>query len=264
MVYFYRSGKCRIPREKLQKLVEASNYRLNQNSLTFVKGNFALQMPTISEMNEDMAEFLGILYGDGCLGSRKFLVDISGDSKADLRYHKFRVAPLIMKLFGLAPRFKYETHAQEMHTLLTSKMVHSHISREFSFPIGYKKDRMEIPKIILQSDLYKKAFLRGLFDTDGGVHRHHKTSIQVQFTSTDPNFIRQVCGLFREFGYNARINGNDIQIHGKKEIDRFFQEINPKNPKHRYKFVQYKRVGVVPLHREIDYSVLNGAESIVI
>lgn len=260
MVYFYCTGKCRIPQEKLKKLINLSKSNLSIDSLPFVTGSYSLQNATIPTMSKDMAEFLGILYGDGCLGNYGYLIDISGDSKADLLYHIKRVKPLLHSLFGLEPRFKFEKDKQEMHTKLTSKMVHEHLSAAYFFPIGYKKGRMSVPAIIYENGEYKNSFLRGLFDTDGGVHRHHKTSIQVQFTSYDSLFLKQVCELFRGLRFNARINGTDIQIRGKSEIDRFFQLICPANPKHQYKYEQFKRTGIVPLHREIDYSVIGKGE----
>lgn len=257
MALFYQSGRCRIPKDKLQKLVQLSKTNFDVETLSFLKGNYSLQTVVVPQMSEKLAEFLGLLYGDGCLGNYNYLIDISGDSKADFLYHHYHVKPLICELFDLIPRFKYEKHAQEIHTQLTTKMLHDGISKVFSFPIGHKKGRMHIPKEIYQNDCYKRAFLRGLFDTDGGVHRHHKTSIQVQFTSYDPVFMNQVRDLFREFGFNARINKTDLQLRGKTEIDRFFSEIKPANPKHLYKYKKFKETGVVPLHREIDYSSLN-------
>ncbi len=257
MMYFYRKGKCRIPREKLEKLLQLSSVAVDTNSFTFVNNNYSLQKAVISTMCEKMAEFLGVLFGDGCLFRSKFRIDVSGDSKSDYLYHLFHVQSLFKSLFELDTKFSFEKNSQEMHTFLYSKMVHAHLSKEFSFPIGHKKGHMIIPPQIYLSDVYKRAFLRGLFDTDGGVHRHHKTSIQIQYTSADGVFQKQVQELLVNFGFTARINGWDIQIRGKNEIDRFFNEIKPANPKHLYKYKKFKETGVVPLHREIDYSSLN-------
>lgn len=257
MALAYQSGRCRIPKNKLQKITKLSRINLDIDTLPFVNGNYSLQTVILPPISEKLAEFLGILYGDGCLGNYGYLIDISGDSKADFLYHRRHVKPLICELFGLIPRFKYEKHAQEMHTQLTAKMLHEGISNKFSFPVGHKKGRMNIPKEIYQNDDYKRAFLRGLFDTDGGIHRHHKNSVQVQFTTYDPVFMKQVQDLYTAFGFNARINRTDLQLRGKSEIDRFFNEIRPANPKHLYKYQKFKDTGVVPLHRDIDYSNLN-------
>ncbi len=257
MVYFYRSGNCRIPRDKLDRLLRLTNYSLDINLLKFVLVKHTTQNPIIQEMCEKMAEFLGILYGDGCLGSDNYVVAVSGDSIADLLYHKNHVASLMKELFDLNPRFKFEKGVQEMHTILSSKILHEYISRTFSFPIGKKKGRMHIPKQIYEKDEYKKAFLRGLFDTDGGIHKHHEKSAQVHFTSADPVFLKEVFDLYKSLGFNVRTTAEDLEFFSREEITQFFSKIKPANPKHIYKYQQFLEKGIVPKNRDIDYGWLN-------
>ena len=144
-----------------------------------------------------------------------------------------------------------------MHTLLSSKIVHTYLVERFSFPIGHKKGKMKIPSVVYESDQYKRSFLRGLFDTDGGIHRHHQRSAQVHFTCYDSNFLKEVFELYVNLGFKPSLGKTDIKIFDRGEIVRFFEEIRPANPKHVYKFNQYLKTGVVPRHREIDYSSLN-------
>lgn len=263
MVLFYFAGKHRIPREKLEKLAQLSNYTLETRNLPFIRENYSLQKAAISSMSETMAEFLGILYGDGCIWSQNYTLSVSGDACSDRLYHLNHIAPMIEELFGLKPRFKFEKKDhQGMHTLISSKMVHAHLAERFSFPIGHKKGKMAIPLNIYTNDEYKKAFLRGLFDTDGGVHRHHLHSVQVHFTSADPIFLDQVYGIFKELGFRAILSKRDIKIFDRKEVVRFFEEIRPANLKHLYKFQQYLETGIVPRHRDIDYDKLNAGAGI--
>ena len=257
MVLFYQSGRCRIPKDKLEKTIQLSKMKLDIHTLPFVKGNYSLQKVILPPMSENLAEFLGILYGDGCLGNYGYLIDICGDSKADFLYHTTRIKPLLCVLFGLEPRLWFDKDKQGMHTRLTAKAVHSHISNSFSFPIGEKKGRMSIPNEIYENDNYKRAFIRGLFDTDGGVHRHHLHSVQVHYTSLDPKFLHLVWKLFRELGFNAKLGEEDIWIFDRSHVIRFFDEVKPANPKHLYKFKQYLETGIVPRHRDIDYDKLN-------
>lgn len=257
MVLMYQSGKCRIPKDKLEKLASLSHYIIDTNALPFKSANYSLLHPTISEMNEYFAEFMGILYGDGCLGNENYVIAISGDSIADLLYHKLHVAPLMKLLFGLDPRFKFEKDRQEMHTIISSKLLHEYLSKTFFFPVGKKKGRMHIPLQIYEKDEYKKAFLRGLFDTDGGIHKHHEKSAQVHFTSHDSIFIKEVFDLYKSLRFNVRTTGEDLEFFSRDEIAKFFHELKPKNPKHLYKYQQFLETGKVPLHRDIDYSWLN-------
>ena len=257
MIYFYRSGKCHISKEKLEKLLKLTNYPLDSIELKFVGIKHTIQEPIIQEMNEKIAEFLGILYGDGCLGNHGYAVVVSGDSNADLLYHKTHVAPLIKELFGIDSRFKFEKNKNEMHTIVSSKVLHEYIAKKFYFPIGEKKGRMHIPTQIYENNQYKRAFLRGLFDTDGGIHRHHVKSAQVHFTSADPVFLKEVFDLYKDLGFNVRTTDEDLEFFSREEIAKFFSELKPKNPKHLYKYQQFLEKGIVPRHRDIDYGWLN-------
>ena len=96
-----------------------------------------------------------------------------------------------------------------------------------------------------------KAFLRGLFDTDGGFHRHYKTTAQIQITSYSVEFRKQVWEALKQFGFKAGMTCENINIYDKKEIDKFFTQISPNNPKHLRKYAIFKETGIAPLQREL-------------
>lgn len=259
LIFFYRSGTVKMPRKNLEKLLRLTSFSTENIRLSYTNYDNDRKNPYFPEMCEELVEFLGILYGDGHLGTNNYIVGVTGNAHSDYLHHQIRVYFLFKKLFGLDAHFRFQNNA--VHTMLGSKKLQEFFVQRFSFPIGEKKGRMTVPSIVYEKDEYKRAFLRGLFDTDGGVHRHHTSSIQIQFTSHDRSFLNDICDLYHEFGFNAKINGTDLQLRGKAEIDRFFKEIRPANPKHLYKHAEFKRTGIVPRHKDIDYSVLNSSWS---
>ncbi len=251
MMFFYLRGKCRLPKEKLLRFASISNITITQGSLNFEEIDFSVKTPSLPEMSADLAEFLGILYGDGCLVKCNFGVDVSGDKRSDILFHKNKVGPLIKKLFNLEVKFQIQKNC--IHTRLHSKVLNEFLSKVYFFPIGEKKTKMRIPPQIYQRDEYKLAFLRGLFDTDGGIDYHHFRCSQLHYTCYDAAFLKEVFDLFKSLNFNVKLAKRDVKMFERSEIARFFKEVSPANPKHTYKYQKFLETGMVPRHRDIDY-----------
>ncbi|MDO8427802.1 MAG: LAGLIDADG family homing endonuclease [Candidatus Diapherotrites archaeon] len=254
-VLFYNSGTIKIPQNNLLKLIQKANITVNLNKLKFVTLKFRTHEVSLPAMSEQLAEFLGIVYGDGCLTTENYGIIISEGIVSDKIYIESHVKQLMKNLFQAEPWFRYQRNV--VHCNLSSKKAHQYLAFEFSIPVGYKKGRMHIPKQVYEQAEYKKAFLRGLFDTDGGFHRHHTHSAQIEITSHDPVFLKEVWNMFLDLGFNAKIGKEQIWILDRNEIDKFFQKIKPNNPKHLYKYQVYKETGIVPRHKDIHYAEIN-------
>ena len=135
-------------------------------------------------------------------------------------------------------------HTQRSSFLFLSKL---------GFPIGKKKDILRIPPAIFKNKELAKAFLRGLFDTDGGFHRHNPFSAKVEFTSHSKKFREDIMQLLKLLGFNPVKIKTHIYIMSKAGIERFFLTIKPHNFKHLYKYHKFKETGQVPRHRDINY-----------
>ena len=57
-------------------------------------------------------------------------------------------------------------------------------------------------------------------------------------------------------GLNTKLGKKQVWILDRIEIDKFFELLKPNNFKHLYKYKKFKENKTVPLHREIDYSLL--------
>ena len=200
-------------------------------------------------MSEELSELLGILSGDGCLESCNYGITVVCGRKFDEEYVREKVAPMFENLFGVKPAVFF--NGGGIHCRAYSKKLHSFLSETFAFPIGEKKNRLRIPSSVFQNKEFLKAFLRGLFDTDGGFHRHHKKSAMIQITSYSVGFRTQVFNALKELDFKPSISGNDIYVCDKHKIDEFFRTIGSKNLRNLRRYFEFKNTGVVPLQKEM-------------
>jgi intein/homing endonuclease len=157
---------------------------------------------------------------------------------------------------------------------LYKKEIIKNILSKFGLPKGKKVNTAKIPLWIIKSN--KKiieAFIRGLFDTDGGIfcqkdytkyaneyNSKYHTKIRLRFTTVSKKLNEEIFKLMKGLGYrcvkrtikkgyqNGR-NNNDVQILEINEIDsikKFFKEIKSSNLKHLTKYLIWKKFGFCP------------------
>ena len=120
-----------------------------------------------------------------------------------------------------------------------------------------KKDSV-IPKQFFKNKHILKFCVRGLFDTDGGLHIHHKNSAQLHFTNKSHLLIKSL----RNALLNLKFNPSKICLNNKrkrtfqlylfdKEIKKYFKDIGSSNPKNNLKFKVLIKEGIMPSNKEI-------------
>ena len=137
-----------------------------------------------TRINKDLAEFYGILLGDGCLSYTpaykgtwpKYVICIAGDSRKDFEFF-IHVVSLINRLFGIQVRINKRTDCNGIEIRFSSKHVFELLC-DFGFPVGKKRH------IVISTDFLKNGLwtyvTRGIFDTDGCLvfsKQHKKTSL---------------------------------------------------------------------------------------
>jgi len=109
------------------------------------------------EKSEDLAEFVGILLGDGEL-RLDGTIRISFDPKKDKKYLKFRVFPLIKKLFCKVPTYESYKRIQ-----FFSRDTVLFFREEYDLKPGNKvKNGLKIPNWCFDKEEDLGAALRGL------------------------------------------------------------------------------------------------------
>lgn len=185
----------------------------------------------------ELAEFIGILIGDGFLGvyGRNKMIQITGNKINDRVYYKKFLIPLIKNLFNINPNF-YE-RKDCIRLTIYSKILLNSINKLFNFPIG-KKGEISIPFNLIKTNKCKIALIRGLFDTDGTIYLERKKYPIISITTTSKILSSQIFTLFNDFGFGAYLCKSKtkkkvaykINIFGKEKVLKWKNLIGSSNP----------------------------------
>jgi hypothetical protein len=227
------------------------------------------------ELTPELAEFIGIMIGDGHLtrvigknrdGSNSLKSDIviSGNKK-ELNYHKMIIS-LFENLFSLKLHYYQDSKPGAIVLKAYSKGIVNFLHKICEIPLNRKCHLVSIPKLIKNSDnKTKHAFLRGLSDTDFTITFKNKTKkghtypvIKASFKSKQ--LIKDLeilfkklgfryCTLYDERTYDTRFGEttkHNIYLNGKDNFLRWIELINSSNNKFQRKIEKWQRDGICP------------------
>jgi len=203
----------------------------------------------IPVLDKYLANFLGILAGDGHVSDYCYEVSVVGDKDLDKQFLSKHVFCLFEKLFGLEPHFKLQDNA--LTCRVYSKKLMELLNKTYNVPLRKKKNKLHIPNVILKNKILLKSYLRGVFDTDGSFHRHHKNTAAVEIISGDVNFLEEIKQSLTSLDFNPCKSGKSVYLYRSNEIHRFFREISSDNEKHLKKYHFYKTRGYLPLQDKL-------------
>jgi hypothetical protein len=223
------------------------------------------------EINERLAELIGIIFGDGNLTIYKsekrssYAVAIAGNKTEDLDYFIF-IKNLIKNIFDEDSKIflKKDCICLQFH----SKQIVG-IINALGVPIGNKSHILMVPDWIKVSLDFVKAFIRGLADTDfcvtfkkGGRRRNSYPVITGYFSNfkfaSEINFYLKNMGikgnLYREI--NNYFDTNSVQyrldINGKNNLSNWQSHIGFSNPKHQTKILVWQKYGYLSPNTTIE------------
>ena len=229
-----------------------------------------------SKLTPELAYFIGIHVGDGCLYLYKrktcrtidYNLSYYGHEIDELEFHKNYILPLIKRLFNIDVWIK-TGHKGVIELCFRSKAVFYFLSRVIGLPVGSKKD-IDVPHIIKEADIdIKKAFLRGLADTEGCLtfkkrnkEKHYYPAISIGLQSK--NLIYSVKRLLDYlkidscvfYNLKSKRNGkinikHQIELNGEKNIDVWFKILGFNSSKHLTKYSVWKNFGFCPPYTNI-------------
>lgn len=201
----------------------------------------------------ELAEFVGIVLGDGHLHKTQNCITITG-SLEDFFYYKYSVIPLIKQLFNITYSFKKRNDRSSYYIFFNSQGIMQFLSKTLNMCRG-NKINARIPIFIQKQDSYKKSFLRGLFDTDGCLKFSKQTKkfnyyprIDIGFKQSD--FVWRVIDLVKQLKFNYCVffdNRNHtqvkFQISGEKNLEKWIKVIDSNNPVQKTKYLFWKKFG---------------------
>jgi hypothetical protein len=240
------------------------NIKLSKNDI-----KRGLILPTQS--SKELAEFLGILTGDGYLNfysdQYKYLIEIYGDSRLDKNYLESYVTSLVKKLFNLVAT----THKKKDQNSLCLRLISKGLVNYLVY-VGFKKGRKEqigIPNWINSSRNYMFSFIKGLADTDCSIH-YRKDYPIISFTSKSEvlvsevfNFLKQEGFLtknyYKETRHDVRFKSPSIvyrlRLNGRENLRLWFKYIYFRNKRHLIKIKKWDLRNLNPRFRRMHLSL---------
>ncbi|TSC96171.1 MAG: Uncharacterized protein Athens101410_101 [Parcubacteria group bacterium Athens1014_10] len=202
---------------------------------------FVAKKIVMPQKNTDLAEFIGIMIGDG--GITKNQITVSLNYKTDKLYSIF-VKNLIRKLFKINPSI-YIRKNQSLTNIVVSRKRLVLFCKSLGLKIGDKlKQNLDIPQWIKKNKSFKIFCLRGLMDTDGCIFNEcHKINEKkycyhrLSFVSHSKQLRSSVFKILEELDFSPKIRNNrSVQLESRKDVIKYFNLISTNNPKHKKRF----------------------------
>jgi len=131
-----------------------------------------------SEISKELAEEIGWHIGDGSMnfyknsGKLKGFYQLRGHIKEDKEHYKKRIKQLFKKLFDIKISLREMPSTRVIgFQIWNNKLIE--FKQRLGLPLS-EKSEIEIPKTLLSNNRLKKAVIRGIFDTDGGIYLERK------------------------------------------------------------------------------------------
>lgn len=189
--------------------------------------------------SEKLAEFVGVMLGDGHIASGQIWVFVN--TATDRGYISY-VQTLIRFLFGAEPSCYYRKDKDMANIFLSSVDLVRYLRDIGLFATNKVRQQADIPTWIFDSYAYKRSFLRGFFDTDGSLYPL-KFGIQMNFCNRSIPLLKSARRILVDLHFRpSRISCYKIYLTRRPDLYRYAQEIGFGNPKH---LTKAKRFGLV-------------------
>ena len=218
---------------KILKIPESTIFRrmerLKIKTTPYLKANYLKKRNDVkipNKYSEDLAEFFGIMLGDGHISHFQIVVSL-GNKEEKYAEH---VRLLIKKIFKVSAKISIRNTGYR-DVYIGSVDLTSWLFKK-GLVSNKVKSQVDIPSWIFSKDKYMKSFLRGFFDTDGSVYKL-KYGIQISFCNRSLPILKSLQLMLKRLRYNpSSISLYNLYLTRRKDIKRFFEEISPSNNKH--------------------------------
>jgi DNA-binding transcriptional regulator WhiA len=178
----------------------------------------------------DLAEFFGIMLGDGHLSHFQIAVNLG---TKELEYAKY-VSLLIERNFNIRPKISVRKKGYK-DVYIGSVTVTSWLVNE-GLVYNKVKSQVDVPEWIFSDKEFMKKFLKGFFDTDGSVYKL-RYGIQISLKNYSHPLLKSLQKMLSRLGYKpSRISSHSVYVTRRSDIVRFFEEIRPANSKHKKRY----------------------------
>lgn len=234
-----REEKSKILDESYKSFFTNENIILDNKIITYGKKDHLKNIKFPQEMTIELAEEIGIHLGDGCLSFNRKYFSVKTNKK-ERDYMLDFIFPLYKKLYNL------DLKLMELESVVGfevySQAFFDFKNKVLKIPYGNKVEKIFVPEEILKTknkEIYR-AFIRGLFDTDGcaGVSRTKKDYPFLTFTIKSEKLIREVGDMLNKLGFMPYVGRWMITLNGYLMVKKWLKEISSNNPKNLAKLQQ--------------------------
>jgi intein/homing endonuclease len=193
-------------------------------------------------LSTDLAEFVGIVLGDGSITNRQ--VTISCNS-LDAEYAE-HVKRLIFELFGIQASSNID-EPNHVISVTSSGIALVELLEELGLRKGNKvNQQVDVPAWIWQRHEFQTACLRGLMDTDGCVFRHSYrvngkvyTYTKLAFTNYSRPLLLSAKRCFEALGLAPTLqkDGRRLYLHNSRAVHKYFELVGTHNPRYRQRYL---------------------------
>ncbi len=203
-----------------------------------------LKQITIPKHSARLAELIGIFMGDGHVGL--YQASVVTNSETDLQHALF-VKDLVEDLFKIQTRLSNQRDKKACVITISSKSV-CHFLIKQGIPQGNKITiGVNIPSWIRKRPLYRQAFVRGLFDTDGCVYLDTHRINQKVYENLGMAFANQslpLLSFFKETLESLELHPTQktkfrVFLRRREDIRSYFDLVGSSNEKHIKKVHKY-------------------------
>lgn len=193
--------------------------------------------------SEELAEFIGVMIGDGGMTQNQIRITLGLDER---EYSK-EISNMMRSIFNWTPSISIRKRNNTIELVLSGRALVQKLYG-MGLLIGDKvKQEVSLPDWTMKSKLFVAAVLRGMFDTDGSVYldKHYSdkrcySSLCMAFTSYSPNLLSDIRQSLYVWDFHPTSSTkNRIVLRRREEVIRFFKTINPRNFKHLKRFTNF-------------------------
>ncbi len=199
----------------------------------------SIKIPRISK---DLAEFTGIILGDGHINKKQIIVFTNMTTDRD---HGYFTSHLIKKLFDVNPSVHFRKEYNVMRISVSRVNIINFCTNKLDLKIGHKvKQQVDIPNWIKRNTSYSIACVRGLMDTDGcffyechNIKNKKYCYPRLTFVNASMPLRNSVFNILKNLNLEPKIeNTRHVSIEKKEKIKEYFKVIGSSNPKHLHKY----------------------------
>ncbi len=193
---------------------------------------------TLPDESRELAELMGIVFGDGGINNPWQLV-ISLNSIKDMVYSKY-ATNLLIKLFNIEVVARKRPNENTLLLVCSSTSLVDFLVIKGAVRGNKIAQNIDIPPWIIKKPEFRKAFVRGLVDTDGCLYLHKHivkgkklVNIGFCFTSFSDKLIFSVANILSEFAIKPHItDGNRrIYLYGELNVLKYLNTFGSSNPR---------------------------------